>query len=147
MGVVLEKGRTARDGAEYVVGKVILGGQRLHGYGARAVLLDDAVEAGRDVIQRVIPRDSFPFAGATLADPALRVDHPLGRIGYIQGGFALDAEETFAQRVFFVANESSDLAILDVNDHAAAYEAEPTSSINGRHHAIESRNAIKPSPR
>jgi hypothetical protein len=132
MRVVLEEGRAADRVEEQIVGEVVLGRQRLHRDRARAVLGDDRVQPRGDVVERLVPGDAAPAAGAARAVAPQRIKQALRREGHVRRGLAFRTEVAAAQWVpavaFHVHAGGGAAACLD--QHFAAHEAKPAGGAN-----------------
>ena len=87
-----------------------------------AILHERGADLGPDLLERLVPGDPLPLAGAPLAGPLHRVEDPLGVVDLVEGGWALGAVPAPAAGVLGVALDLGDLAGLgvEVGDEPAA---------------------------
>src|SRR3954468_23360627 len=82
-----------------------------------------------DLVERLVPRDALPLAGAARTNAplrifqAIRVIHELGRRGPDR------AEVAVVQRPFRIALDLRELAVLHVHQRAATPVAAPTDAL------------------
>ena len=74
----------------------------------------------RDLVERLVPRDALPLAGAARPDTALRIFQAVGVIDELRGRRADRTEVAVIQRTFGIALDLDELAVFDVHQRAAA---------------------------
>src|SRR5262245_56785631 len=72
-----------------------------------------------DLVERLVPRDALPFAGALRPDAAHRVLQAVGVIDELRRRRTDRAEIAVILRAFGVAFDLRELAVLDVHQRAA----------------------------
>ena len=73
-----------------------------------------------DLVERLVPRDALPLAGAARPDAALRILQAVGVIDELRGRRADRAEIAVIQRTLGIALDLRELAVFDVHQRAAA---------------------------
>src|SRR3954468_17566306 len=96
-----------------------------HGAGVAArqdglwVLRRQALQAGGDLVERLIPADAFEFSLALLPDPAHRVEQAIGRVSSLEVMRHLGAKRAVGERHRGVALDLCRDAVLHRHEHGA----------------------------
>ena len=102
-----------------------------------AVPLAHLQEPVGDGIERRVPADLLPRAGAALAAPAHRPHQPVRMVGQLaHAADALDAERALRARMVRVGADLGDRAVLQRHQRAAARAALPAGGRNGHGRAF-----------
>ena len=83
----------------------------------------------RDLVERLVPRDALPLAGAARPDTALRVFQAVGMVNELRGRRADRTEVAVIQRAFGIAFDFGELAVFDVHQRAAAAVAAAANAL------------------
>ena len=103
----------------------------------RAVLGAHLQKPVGDRVQRRVPADLLPPAGAALTAPAHRPHQPVRMVGQLpHAADALDAERALRARVVGVGADLGDRAVLQRHQRAAARAALPAGGRNGHGRAF-----------
>src|SRR5262245_35574492 len=94
----------------------------------RSILLPDRQQPLRDVIERIVPGDPFPPAGAARAEASQRIFQAVGMINQIERHRSDRAEPAMIERRLRIAFNLNQLIILDVKQHATAAMAAATDA-------------------
>src|SRR6185503_17284399 len=73
----------------------------------------------RDLVERLVPRDALPLAGALRPDAPLRILQAVGVIDELRRRRADRTEVSVIQRAFGIALDLRQLAVLDMHERAA----------------------------
>nr|WP_317153981.1 hypothetical protein [Sphingopyxis indica] len=82
-----------------------------------------------DLVQRLIPGDSLPFAGAARAAPLQRIVEPIGRIMQLRRLRAFGADEAGCSRVLAITHQSHHLSTSHNGDMAALLSASEANGV------------------
>ena len=85
-----------------------------------AIGRDDLAPASADFRDRLVPADALELLGALGADAPQRIFQPVGIGVMVVEVFQLHAERAARERMFLIAMNVDELAVLDLVDHGAS---------------------------
>jgi hypothetical protein len=108
-------------------------GTGAEGDALRAVGLLELDELRGDLVERAVPRDTLPLPRASLARAFQWILESIRVVDGLEAGGALGTESPGVQRRFGVPLDLDDLAVRDVDQHAAATVAHPAGALVHAH--------------